>query len=170
MPRRRNTNIELQGSQVRAAGEHYVLARLTSCGFIAGLAPENTRSIDIIAMSESGDKNLQIEVKTRTIGRAANEGWHMKKKHEKIIYANLFYVFVAMPSPWTDDKQPETFVIPSKKVAEVLSRSHIDWLKTPGRSGQKRNDTEMRWILPFYKDSPSIPKNWMEQYKDNWEF
>lgn len=47
---------ELLQAQVRSIGEHYVVARLTTLGFIVGLAPENTRAVDIIAMSEDGTK------------------------------------------------------------------------------------------------------------------
>ena len=163
-------NNKLRQAQVRAAGEHYVLARITACGYIAGLAPENTRSVDIIGTMETSDKSLQIQVKTRTIGRSSDNGWHMNKKHESIIRPNLYYVFVALPIPWRDNSQPETYIIPSEKVAAVLKKSHNDWLETPGKKGQKRRDTDMRRVRPFYKDSPSIPKNWMEQYKDSWSF
>lgn len=161
---------DLLSSQVRAIGEHYVIARLISYGFIAGLAPENTKNIDIIAISEDGKTNLQIKVKTRTIGRSSDKGWHMQEKHESIIKDNLFYVFVAIPLTWTDHNQPETFIIPSKKVASILRKSHEDWLKTPGVKGQKRQNTKMRRILPYYKDSPSISGNWMEEFKDNRKF
>ena len=53
---------ELLQAQVRSIGEHYVVARLTALGLIVGLAPENTRAVDIIAMSEDGKRNLQIQV------------------------------------------------------------------------------------------------------------
>jgi len=170
LPRGNDNDQMLRQAQVRAAGEHYVLARLTACGYIAGLTPENTKSVDIIGTTELSDKSIQIEVKTRTIGRASDNGWHMNIKHESIVRPNLYYVFVAMAAPWTDDTQPETFIISSKKVAEILRKSHSDWLNTPGKKGQKRRDTDMRRILPYYKDSSSIPKNWMSAYKDNWKF
>ena len=78
----------LLSAQVKAVGEHYVVARLLSLGFIVGLAPENTRNVDIIAMSEDGKRNIQIQVKTRTIGRSSDEGWHMQEKHEDIVSDN----------------------------------------------------------------------------------
>lgn len=155
-------------AHTRAIGEHYVMARLLSHGFIAGMAPENTKAIDLIATSEDGQRNLQIQVKTRTKGRSSDEGWHMQEKHEKIMQENLFYVFVALPEKWTDGDQPETFIIPSKKVAAILKKSHMDWRNTPGAKGQKRNDTKMRRVLPKYKDSPDISTTWMEEFRDNW--
>ncbi len=160
---------ELLQAQVRSIGEHYVVARLTTLGFIVGLAPENTRAVDIIAMSEDGKRNLQIQVKTRTEGRSADKGWMMSEKHESLVNDNLYYIFVTLPEQWTDRDQPSTFIIPSKKVAAIVKQSHKDWTSSPGRKGQKRNDTKMRRIKPVYSDSPSIPTNWMDEYRDKWE-
>lgn len=154
--------------QVRAMGEHYALSRLLSCGFVAGLAPENTKKVDIIAVSEYGEKHLQIQVKTRTVGRSADEGWHMQQKHESIVSDNLFYIFVAVPSVWSDRCPPKTYIISSKKVASILKKTHQDWLNALGVKGQRRKDTKMRRIKPCYKDSPAISDKWMEEYKDNW--
>ncbi|MFH1288234.1 MAG: hypothetical protein ABII25_06010 [bacterium] len=83
---------KLLQAQVRSVGEHYVVARLTALGFIVGLAPENTRAVDIIAMSEDGKRNLQIQVKTRTEGRSADKGWMMNEKHESLINDNLSHM------------------------------------------------------------------------------
>lgn len=160
---------ELLQAQVRSIGEHYVVARLTAHGFIVGLAPENTRAVDIIAMSEDGKRNLQIQVKTRTEGRSADKGWMMSEKHETIANDSLYYIFVTMPEHWTDSDQPITFIIPSKKVSAIVKQSHKDWISTPGRTGQKRGVTNMRRIKPVYSDSPSIPSDWMEEYRDKWD-
>lgn len=160
---------ELLQAQVRSIGEHYVVARLTALGFIVGLAPENTRAVDIIAMTEDAKRNLQIQVKTRTEGRSSDNGWMMSEKHESLVNDNLFYVFVTLPENWTDKDQPSTFIIPSKKVAAIVKKSHEDWTSSPGRNGQKRNETTMRRIKPVYSDSPSIPKDWMEAYRNNWD-
>ena len=159
---------ELLQAQVRSIGEHYVVARLTTLGFIVVLAPENTKAVDIIAMSPDGKKNFQIQVKTRTEGRSADKGWMMNEKHEAIATDNLYYIFVTLPEKWTDQEQPTTFIIPSKKVAAILKQSHKDWKSSLGRRGQKRNDTKMRRIKPVYSDSPSIPSDWMKDYRDNW--
>ena len=160
---------ELLQAQVRSIGEHYVVARLTALGLIVGLAPENTRAVDIIAMSEDGRRNLQIQVKTRTEGRSSDKGWMMSEKHESIVNDNLFYIFVTLPECWNDRDQPITFIIPSKKVSAIVRQSHKDWGSTPGRRGQKRGITKMRRIKPVYPDSPTISQDWMEEYRDKWE-
>ena len=160
---------ELLQAQVRSIGEHYVVARLTALGFIVGLAPENTKAIDIIAMTDDGKRNLQIQVKTRTEGRSSDKGWMMSEKHEAISNDNLYYIFVTLPEQWTDQEQPTTYIIPSKKVSAIVKQSHKDWASTPGHRGQKRGITKMRRIKPVYSDSPTIPPDWMEEYRDKWE-
>lgn len=159
---------KLESAETAAIGEHYVLARLTALGFIVGLPPKNMRTVDLIAAPRDGNGSLLIQVKTRTKGRSSDEGWHMQEKHEQIIEDRLFYIFVTLPSKWSDSMQPETFVIPSKKVASILKISYQEWLRTPGKKGQKHNDTKMRRILPIYKGSLEIPTNWMEEFRDNW--
>ena len=120
---------KMLSAQVRAIGEHYVLSRVLSLGFVADLAPENTKNIDIIGISEDGNKSLQVQVKTRTKGRSSDEGWHMQEKHESIVGENLFYIFVSISPLWKDKDQPETYVIPSKKVSAVLKRRVLSFLQ-----------------------------------------
>lgn len=59
--------------------------------------------------------------------------------------------------------------MPAKEVAEILKKTHQDWLNTPGKQGQAHKDTILRRIKPAYKESPDIPSNWLDQYKDKWE-
>ena len=155
---------------IRSAGEHYVLARIAKeLAIPAGLAPENTKDIDILAIHPSHESPIRIQVKTRTDGKSADEGWMMKQKHENICDKDLFYVFVTLPEKWTDECQPKTYIMPAEKVAQILKKTHQDWLKTPGQRGQPHQDTNMRRIKPIYNESPDIPSNWLEQYKDKWE-
>lgn len=164
----KNKKVNSFGSaHVCAIGEHYVMARLLANEFLVGIPPTNTKIVDFIAVSQDGKKSVQIQVKTRTEGRSKD--WPMWEKHEQILQPNLYYVFVSLPEKWADDNQPETFVIPSNKVAQILKQSHGDWHTTPGAKGQQRNNTKMRRIRPKYPDSPSIPENWMEEFRDNWQ-
>lgn len=154
---------------IRSAGEHYVLARIAKeLAIPAGLAPENMEDIDILAVDQKHSHPIRIQVKARTEGKSADQGWMMKKKHEDIVDKDLFYVFVSLPAAWTDTCQPKTYIMSAKKVAEILKKTHQDWLKTPGKKGQPHKDTPMRRIKPFYKESPDIPSNWLEEYKDKW--
>ncbi len=40
--------------------------------------------------------------------------------------------------------RPEFFIVPSRAVARYVKKNHAEWLVTPGRKGQKHNDTTMR--------------------------
>ena len=63
-------NQEHDKAFIRSAGEHYVLARIAKgLAIPAGLAPENTKDIDILAIHPSHESPIRIQVKTRTDGK-----------------------------------------------------------------------------------------------------
>jgi len=64
----------------------------------------------------------------------------LNKKHESDIATNLFFVFIRL----NDLRAPEYYVVPRKAVAEYARCNHQRWLDTPGRKGQKHQDTPMR--------------------------
>lgn len=149
---------------VGAAGEHLVLSRLLSRGMLAAQAPRGTRKADILVNHLDGKLPCLIQVKTRS-GKGSDISWHMKSKHEEIVEDDLFYCFVDL-----GPEHPNVYVVPSAKVAEVIKESHSTWLATPGKSGNKHNDTDMRRVATNYKmDLKSAPPNWMDYYLENWD-
>ena len=161
-------------SLIGASGEHYVLFRLLSMGYIAGLAPDGAPNADIIMTNVETKKSIAIQVKTR-LQRGNDNGWHMKAKHEDIQEDNLFYCFVDIPDDL--NSVPNIYIIPSKIVAKALYEVHRVWLAIPGRNGRMHKDTEMRRLLPDYSrtirvEDPIIKKysnGWIEKYKENWD-
>lgn len=148
---------------IGAAGEHLVLSRLLSLGVLAAQAPRGTRKADVLVNHLDKRGSSLIQVKTRS-GKGSDGGWHMKAKHEEIRDRDMFYCFVDLGTI-----HPEIYVIPAKKVAEVVSESHSTWLSTPGKKGQQRNDTDMRRIRRNYGVRlKSAPENWMDKYLENW--
>lgn len=147
-----------------AAGEHYVMYRLLRMGFVAGLSPRGAPNSDIIVTSVDGKTTVVLQVKTRN-ELGSDGGWHMKEKHECLNSKNLFYCFVDFQDA------PVVYVVPSSVVADVLCKAHKKWLSTPGKNGAKRNDTDMRRLLPDYKNLnlQSYPGGWLEKYRENWE-
>lgn len=147
-----------------AAGEHYVMYRLLRMGYVAGLSPQGAPNSDIIVTSVDGERTAVLQVKTRN-ELGSDGGWHMKRKHEDLISKNLFYCFVDFRD------KPVVYIIPSKVVAEVLGEAHKTWLRTPGKNGRKHNDTEMRRLLPNYKNLNlnNYSNGWLEKYKENWK-
>lgn len=156
-----------------ASGEHYVMYKLLSMGYVAGLAPEGAPNADIIVTDIKTKKSVAIQVKTR-MQKGADHGWHMKEKHEGIKEDNLFYCFVDLPAE--SEKAPTVYVMPSKIVAEAIYKAHRIWLATPGKKGQAHKKTEMRRLLPDYtktlpSDNPAVKKynkGWLNKYKENW--
>jgi hypothetical protein len=146
-------------SLIGAAGEHLVLSRLLSNGFLAAQAPRGTRKVDILVNFIDGGEPCLIQVKSRSKG--GSKGWHMNEKHEAIRDPDLFYCFVDF-----EPTSPEVFVIPASVVADVLELDHRIWLAAPGKNGQPHNATAFRRLRP---DSNGVEQDWMEQYHEAWD-
>lgn len=149
---------------IGAAGEHLVLSRLLRLGILASLAPRGTRMADILVNPLDGGKPLLIQVKTRLYG-PKNGGWKMDDKHMSETSNNLFYCFVDLQT------FPElVYVVPAKKVAQVLIEADKSWMNKPMRDGSKRTKNMWRMIKPsFIVDVNSAPKGWMDKYLENWD-
>lgn len=153
-----------------AAGEHLVMSRLLSRGFIAALAPQGVPNMDIVVTSPDGKTLCSIQVKSRW-DKGADGGWHMSKKHEDIFDPRMFYCFVDLGR--SPSSQEKVYVVPSLIVANVLKKTHEAWLKIPGRNGQPHNDNNMRRFRPDYSNvlgqNSSFGAGWLEQYHEAWE-
>lgn len=153
----------LQRALVGPAGEHYVLFRLYQQGILASLAPPGAPTVDVLVLSPDETVIANLQVKTRTYG--TDGGWHMKAKHEQIANARYLYAFVDL-----EPDGPAVYIVPSRTVAEVLSRAHAAWLATPGRGGRAHEDHDMRRVLPTYGfDVPGYPSGWLNQYLERWD-
>jgi hypothetical protein len=149
---------------VGAAGENLVLSRLLSRGILASQAPRGTRKADILVNPLDGGAPLLLQVKT-TLHTGKRAKWHMKEKHEDISDQDMFYCFVEL-----GEKDSDVFIIPAKKVSQVIKASYKAWLKAPGKKGQVHNETVMRWITSKYPwDVPGVTEAWMDEYLENWE-
>jgi hypothetical protein len=159
-----------QSTLVAAAGEYYVLARISLLGRIAAQAPRGVPNADIIVSSVDGNHLCAVQVKARQ-GKGADRGWHMSAKHEKMISPNLFYAFVDFVS--ASEPVPVTYIVPSDVVAEALRVMHQAWLEQPGMKGQKHNDSDFRRFMPDYsKTSGSAVgeyiDGWLTPYREAW--
>lgn len=160
-----------QTSLLGAAGEYHVMGQLLRRGYIAALAPAGVPNADIVVTDIDGQRLSAIQVKAkRAIG--SDGGWHMSAKHESIISERLFYCFVNFGK--SENDMPLSFIIPSKVVAEVLQRSHVQWLANPGQKGQPHKEHDMRRLMPDYArifttGINPYPQGWMDQYRDAWK-
>jgi hypothetical protein len=142
-----------------AAGEHLVLSRLLSRGFLAAQAPRGTRKADILVNFLEGEGHCLIQVKSRQSG--SDGGWHMKEKNESVADPELFYCLVDF-----QPSSPEVYVIPAAVVGSALRRDHEIWLSTPGKSGKPHNPTNMRRLRPKMSGKAA---NWMDEFKERWD-
>ena len=187
---------KVQSAVLGDAGEHLVLSKLLLQGFIAGLAPTNTKDFDLIITSQDGEFVAPIQVKT-TMQKSQ---WRMDKKHETVINS-LIYCFVRIDKT---NHNPEVFIIDAKTVSYVLKRSHQIWLTLPSinkdpQTGnlKAKSDQDMRVLLTDYNKLSGLTTNktnlekegkelttilsyeqlsflqkysdgWMEPYRNNW--
>jgi hypothetical protein len=159
-----------QTTLLGAAGEHFVMSELLRRGFVAALAPVGAAKIDILVTDDDGARLCSIQVKTRR-GRGSGGGWFLNKKHEEITLKTLFYCFVDFSKKPTD--QPTVFVLPSKKVADVLRETHKAYLNPSGRKVLKRKNSDLRRLRPDYAhifgaESNPYPAGWLDCYRDEW--
>lgn len=133
-------------------GEYFVAAELSQRGYIASITLRNTRGIDILASNANASKQVGIQVKTNKYNKPV---WLLNEKAEDYFAENLFYVFVCLKSL---NEHPDFYVVPSVIVAKYIKRTHHEWLVTPGKRGQQRNDSSMR----NFRDLDG-------KYKDKWK-
>ncbi|MCR5816848.1 MAG: hypothetical protein K6F91_08205 [Ruminococcus sp.] len=118
-------------------GEYFVAAELERRGFTVAIPMSNVEDFDILAINRETLKQIAIQVKTN---KTKNKKWILKSKAEKLIKEDIFYVFVVLNGL----ESPEYHIVPSKIVADTVSKSHKEWLNAPGKNGQKHNDSNMR--------------------------
>jgi hypothetical protein len=159
-----------QSTLVAAAGEYYVLARLSLLGKIAAQAPRGVPNADIVVSTPDGERLCAVQVKARQ-GVGGDGGWHMSKKHEAIVGSKLFYAFVDFGD--MQNPMPQTYILPSNIVAHVVRAMHAAWLATPGQKGQQRNDSDFRRFMPDFsincgESAKPYDKGWLDEYKEAW--
>jgi len=126
------------------AGEYYVAAELSRRGYLAAITLRNSDGVDILASSLEDDNTFQIQVKTTQ----NKTKWPLSHKVEGENSDKKFFVFVSLPA---DPKaKPEYYIISAKNLGKHIYDSHRNWLITPGKKGQQRNNTNIRQFDPQF--------------------
>ena len=121
------------------AGEYYVAAELSSRGLIAAITPPNSESIDILASTSDGEKQVSIQVKTCQ----RKTEFLINKKSESLRSKKLFYVFVRLKNLGA---RPDFHIVPSSVVADFCIQYHDDYLSRTGKT-RENNETSMRKFI-----------------------
>ena len=129
---------KLSNSLCGVSGEYFVAAELSRRGIVASLTQRNTMGIDILATNECGSESVNLQVKT---SQGKGKRWMLNKKAEIASQKNLVYIFVSLQS--TGDA-PEYHIVPSRIVAEYITRTHQEWLNSPRKDGTSHADTSIR--------------------------
>ena len=130
--------LKISGINAGVSGEYFVAAELTKRGYIASITLRNTKGIDILATNSDATRTANVQVKTK---QGKGRSWVLNEKAETYFADRLFYVFVNLRKLM---ERPEYFIVPSKDVASFIQQAYATWLVTPGKKGQKHNDTTMR--------------------------
>lgn len=145
------------------ASQFFVAGELCRRGYSAVVTLGNTPNTDILCSNIEGTKFVHIQVKTFVPGSSSCS---VGLKAENYFGDNFFWVLAGIPLP-ESNKNLIYYIIPSKIMTERIKEGHQIWLKTPGKYGNKHNDTTMRTIiLP-----PKIhPGNWdLSNYRNRWD-
>lgn len=140
------TNVNIGNS-----GEYFVAGELERRGFTVAVPMSNVKDFDILAINRTNYEQFAIQVKTTGYKQ---KKWTLSEKNEKLIGKHIVYVFVSL----NELETPEYHVVPSKIVADTISKEHQLWLETPGKKGQPHKDTNIRNF--FDKD---------DIYLDRWD-
>ena len=147
---------ETQKQNIGNAGEYYMAARLSAENFVATITLGRAENYDILALSPKG-RSIKLSVKARFQKEASafTLGEKAEQHHDK----DFFYAFVRLHE---FKQEPEFWIIPSKRVAEVVGNAHKKWLATPGKKNQQRNDSSLRKLpIEVTKGEKSLyPPNW----------
>src|SRR5262245_47177939 len=100
-----------------------------------------------------GRKVFKFSVKTRH--GTGDKPFILTARDERDHSPDLFYAFVQLNLL---QKEVDYWLIPSARVAEVISQSHQLWLRAPGRNNRSHVDSNVR-KLPV-KGEPYYPDDW----------
>lgn len=119
------------------SGEYFIAGELERRGFTVAVPMSNVKDFDILAINRETYEQFAIQVKTTGYKQ---KKWTLSVKNETLKGKNIVYVFVSL----NELETPEYHIVPSQIVAETIAREHKEWLETPGKMGQQRNDTNIR--------------------------
>ena len=144
------------------AGEYYIASILSAKDFIATLTLGRAERYDILALNPHG-KTIKISVKTRY--DSSVESFPLSIKDEKGGSDNFFYAFVKLNDT---KKEPDYWIIPSKRVNGLLSNSSRIYFSSKKKNGGDRRDAGIRnlWLKPRNAIIAMYPANWKTELNE----
>jgi len=144
------------------ASQFFVAGELCRRGYSAVVTLGNTPNTDILCSNIAGTKFVHIQVKTFVPGGATCS---VGLKSEKNFGGKFFWVLAGIPQP-QQNEEFEYYIIPSAVMSKNIVDAHQKWLRTPGKKGQKHNETSVRAVAIPPKISYG---GWdISRYKNKW--
>jgi len=167
---------DIKSNSVSLAGEFAVLSQLALRGYDANMTLGQTKGIDIFVSNPETGRMLKLEVKTnfRSSGSAGGNSrlfghflsaWIMNEKHERMRDPDLFYCFVNISE---DTKHFRFFIVPSRTVADYVSKQHKIWLDE--KPTHSRESTVRKFRIGYANEKYRILTPIADEYEDNWSF
>jgi len=143
------------------SGEYYVASILSAKDFVATVTLGRAERYDILAVNPRG-KTVKISVKTRYEGK--KESFPLGIKDEKGGQDDFYYVLVRLNDM---KKEPDYWVIPSKRVNDILSHSSKIYFSSKKKNGGDRKDSGIRtlWLTPRKAVVSMYPANWATELR-----
>src|SRR5437016_5675056 len=145
------------------ASQFFIAGELCRRGYSAVVTLGNTPNVDILCSNQKGTRFAHIQVKTFVPGKKTCS---VGIKAMKNVGSTFFWVLGGIPTP--ESNRPfEYYIIPSKIMADNVSKAHEVWLSTPGKKGQSHKENPVRIVhLPPHK---SVSGWDISIYRDRWD-
>lgn len=145
------------------ASQFYVAGELCRRGYAAVVTLGNTPNTDVLCSNRAGTRFAHIQVKTFVPG---TKTCSVGAKAERQYGEAFFWVLAGIPSPGSP-LPFRYYVIPCTDMAANVAGLHRQWLATPGKKGQQRNDNAVRAVAVA---NGAAPYCWdVAQYEDQWQ-
>lgn len=144
------------------AGEYYIASRLSAENFIATITLGRAEKYDILTVNPRG-KAIKISVKTRYKNE---DRFPLSKKDETGGSDDFYYAFICLNEFVIE---PQFWIIPSKRVNEIISYAADDhFFHKVRQDGEKYNDVGIRnlWLKINKTNRDTYPKDWEQELKN----
>ena len=155
-------NNSITKQNIGNAGEYYLASRLSAKNFVVTITLGRAEKYDILAINPKG-RPIKISVKSRYL--IDIQRFPLNEKDEKGATDDFYYAFVRLNEFRTE---PDFWIIPSKRLNEILSNSSQIYFKERKRKdGNDHKDVGLRnlWLKITKTSKGLYPENWEEELK-----
>lgn len=146
------------------AAQFFVAGELCRRQLVAVVTMGNCPNTDILVSNAGGTRFCHVQVKTFVPG---NTTVSVGMKSERDFGPLFFWVLAGIPVP-DSGKDFEFYVVPSEDMAKAVSESFKLWVATPGKQGQKHDETTK--VRSLQLPPRAEPNGWtLQPYLNGWD-